>query len=523
LSPESVRTYLESPTSKIKGKLHATRKSLFFKANTTTNNSQSNSVKLNTVLQAGVSEQQQQQTTIRTRPVAFVDTSHLFLALHCSMANFASNCWFNAAIQSLCYSDIITKFLECSVTFCWNDLKSLFLFMRNTPISQSLQRKHCSNTIISKALSIEMPAINHAPVADRSSGDGAMAVECSDEHERQVVDRFPLRNMHDSIDFIRDVFRHMFTALKNELIFTQTTYCTQCGFSYSVSLTEPLLSLAVPAQKNVVYVQDLLQTYFSEIMLTDSRCDECKGMVRKQKVDIPAPPQTFLINLKRIGHINGRLRKCLTPVRPTLHIQIGKHKYRLRSAIVHDGAAINSGHFYTIVVHNDGQRQYYVECNDKRVIRHDALLDKWESNYVLFVYDKATYNDRMLNLVVDILQCFSVTSTIRDLQCMNVGEGSVRRNQVLFYSKYDTLRHEAAMELCSQLWEHKTQAFCYLKCSQLIADCVTYVFDHSSNCVIMAYGVCSQCLCSQSMLYSKSVCKYAVRSLTFPLIMFMTI
>jgi hypothetical protein len=103
--------------------------------------------------------------------------------------------------------------------------------MHTTPISQSLQRKHCSNRIISKTLSIEMPAISHAPVADRSSGDGAMAVECSDEHERQVVDGFPLKIMHDSTDFITNVFRHMFTTLHNELILMQTTYCTQCGFS----------------------------------------------------------------------------------------------------------------------------------------------------------------------------------------------------------------------------------------------------------------------------------------------------
>ncbi|KAJ9580408.1 hypothetical protein L9F63_003932 [Diploptera punctata] len=102
------------------------------------------------------------------------------------------------------------------------------------------------------------------------------------------------------------------------------------------------------------HIQELLDYFLSPEHLSGEnqyRCDSCGGLRDAQRsIRILQFPSHLVLTLKRFQY-NSKTRrraKLLHTVECSENIELQQQPYRLYAAIVHSGASVNTGHYYTI-------------------------------------------------------------------------------------------------------------------------------------------------------------------------------
>lgn len=453
--------------------------------------------------------------TICTRSMnTNLELSTLLSNIHCSMDNFANNCWFNATVQAMCVSEYVTRFLEHEVVFCWTPMRNLLTYLRSSNNFHSI--RHCSKTLISKVLNMLLPAGGHDSIVCNE-----VLVDCDQMHDQQVKQIFMLNQMHDCNEFIEKVFGFIIRAVSNDFISKDTVFCKKCGYVSDSSTTRTILTLGVPGTQNSLSLQNLLDEYGTESRIKEYTCSNCNEAWCSQKCVLDSTPHTLIIHLNRAQFLKGKCKpfKCVTPVNPDFKLIYGQVQFRLRSFIAHIGNSCTSGHYVAVIIHTDGVEQYFSLCDDKCVNTFKCTSNlfpiDYQKNCCILVYDKVTYSDSFLHSVANVLNQLARTKTLQELQKRQLSD--IRKQQIVQYCKHLSLITEAAHELCKKLCSNMSPSPC--KGYQLVLNIVNYLFDArdlSNSFTILIYDTCEDCGRSFSKFITKTFSQFTVRSLSFP-------
>jgi len=129
----------------------------------------------------------------------------------------------------------------------------------------------------------------------------------------------------------------------------------------------------------------LIDVEFSKWETINGNCNECKGTVLKKKTVIESTLSVVVIQLNLYTFVNGASKKIINNrinAVPTSNITINKKKYKVISAIFHEGEEMNRGH-YTCMLRADKKSEWYYS-NDMEIFKK-----KWpkgaQGAYILFL------------------------------------------------------------------------------------------------------------------------------------------
>ena len=185
---------------------------------------------------------------------------------------------------------------------------------------------------------------------------------------------------------------------------TSSISCSLCGFKSSREERFRELTLNIPPsqvttsrpQRNskskapMSSVPDLIRHFFCPEPLSGYRCEGCKRADKCQKeVSITAAPKLLCLVVNRFfWSSRGRAKINTIVTYPlTLAIPHCQSEFKLKSAVLHHGYSLNSGH-YTALTYNDMKEQWF-HCNDNTVqpITTEAVLKKADNSaYILFYF-----------------------------------------------------------------------------------------------------------------------------------------
>jgi hypothetical protein len=457
----------------------------------------------------------------------YVASVHSYENLHCPMVNFASNCWFNATMQALCYTEMITRFLESEVLPCWTDIRNLFRHLRSGRISNL--SNSCSSALITKAFAVQLPGDNHPAITKHSSDRCNLSPTCDEEHGPRISHIFTPRLQHDCHEFITQVLKYIFSPLSNEINTAEMVICNKCGFTNETLAMYHVLSVDVPNQPSSVSVQTLLNNYFQDRNLIGCRCELCGEKCCKQKVSIKQMPYTLIILLQRIQCCEKKSNKTkksqftqiknLTPVIPDLYIHCCQSRFKLRSMIIHSGNT-STGHYTASVLHSDGEHVFQVDCDDKSVTC--SLYENnefYNQNCYMLVYDAVKYSDNLFSSAVTVLQAVSKTKSMHAQKLMYSlqTQYDFRKWQILQLCSFDYSVAEAAILLCQKLCSDRV-SFLF---KDLIIHIVSYLFSQDDYISlftgkIIISGTCPCCRSSKSICAKKDFNSYICKAIDDP-------
>ncbi|KYN21088.1 hypothetical protein ALC57_06549 [Trachymyrmex cornetzi] len=171
--------------------------------------------------------------------------------------------------------------------------------------------------------------------------------------------------------------------------------CSNAKCNCNVTTLEKSCLLMLPMQstskrKKGVTLQTLIDSEFSKWETINGNCDECNSIVLKKKTAIESTSSVLVIQLNLYTFINGVSKKLIDNrinAVPTSNVTINKRKYKVISAIFHEGEEMNRGH-YTCMLRTDKQSEWCFspvrDCTDLQVIKK-----KWPRGahgaYMLFL------------------------------------------------------------------------------------------------------------------------------------------
>ncbi|KYN10009.1 Ubiquitin hydrolase B [Trachymyrmex cornetzi] len=169
------------------------------------------------------------------------------------------------------------------------------------------------------------------------------------------------------------------------------TCCSNAKCNCNVTTLEKSCLLILPMQstlkrKKGVTLQTLIDSEFLKWeTINGNNCDECNSIVLKKKTAIESTLSVLVIQLNLYTFINGVSKKLIDNrinAVPTSNVTINKRKYKVISAIFHEGEEMNRGH-YTCMLRTDKQSEWCY-CTDLQVIKK-----KWprgaQGAYILFL------------------------------------------------------------------------------------------------------------------------------------------
>lgn len=208
---------------------------------------------------------------------------------------------------------------------------------------------------------------------------------------RSVGERFEERTQQDASEFfiaLTSTYSKINDVLEHEL--KHVTCCSNAKCNYTVTTLEKSCLLILPIQstlkrKKSVTLQNLIDLEFSKWETINGNCNECKGTILKKKTVIESTSSILVIQLNLYTYVNGVSKKIINNrinAIPKSNITIDKKKYKVISAIFHEGEQMNRGH-YTCMLRTGKKSEWYC-CNDVKVIRK-----KWPKGaqgvYILFL------------------------------------------------------------------------------------------------------------------------------------------
>ncbi|KYN28689.1 hypothetical protein ALC57_01943 [Trachymyrmex cornetzi] len=138
-------------------------------------------------------------------------------------------------------------------------------------------------------------------------------------------------------------------------------------------------------EKSCLLILPMQSTLKRKKKMINDNCDECNSIVLKKKTAIESTSSVLVIQLNLYTFINGVSKKLIDNrinAVPTSNVTINKRKYKVISAIFHEGEEMNRGH-YTCMLRTDKQSEWCY-CTDLQVIKK-----KWPRGahgaYMLFL------------------------------------------------------------------------------------------------------------------------------------------
>ncbi|XP_067205359.1 uncharacterized protein [Linepithema humile] len=204
--------------------------------------------------------------------------------------------------------------------------------------------------------------------------------ECFEERIQQDASQFFMALM-STYSEINDILEH---ELKH------VTCCSNAKCNYTVTTLEKSCLLILPIQstlkrKRGVTLQTLIDSEFSKWETIDGSCNACKGSVLKKKTVIESTLSILVIQLNLYTFVNGVCKKIINNrinAVPTNNITIDKKKYKVISAIFHEGEEMNRGH-YTCMLRAEKKSEWYCS-NDMKVIKKNWPKGA-QGAYILFL------------------------------------------------------------------------------------------------------------------------------------------
>lgn len=184
--------------------------------------------------------------------------------------------------------------------------------------------------------------------------------------------------------------------------YTVSTTCNHCR--HCVKRWDTWIDLAVPIlETRSQTLDDALRRHFEPEMLDDYKCEGCNrtgGVVRSQLIS--RCPTYMIIDLKRAtAHkIKTQITFPLDNLDMTPHFvstagletstlsrddhkhYMAPFKYQCYAVIQHEGATIDSGHYWTLV--RDLKENKWWEMNDNKVGQISASKTQTANSYILF-------------------------------------------------------------------------------------------------------------------------------------------
>ncbi|CAD8193604.1 unnamed protein product [Paramecium octaurelia] len=196
-------------------------------------------------------------------------------------------------------------------------------------------------------------------------------------------------NQHDANEFGKILLDEIETSLKKLKIYENlikdsfqgqiewTIECLNCNQIVKTQEDILDLSLSIPNANSIRLEELVEQNCKPEIMDGDNQyqCDNCKAKTNaKRHFTIKKTAKNFIITLNRFDFKHSGNAKILTKVDIPNRIQINQQNLYLQAVIVHSGAQINYGHYFTL--------SRYTLLNDEQICRYPSIQTALQNLYV---------------------------------------------------------------------------------------------------------------------------------------------
>jgi ubiquitin carboxyl-terminal hydrolase 36/42 len=255
------------------------------------------------------------------------------LKIGSGLVNTGVSCYINSVLQSLFYSPALANEVNnpknqanCGCTFC---------------IFKQTYKKHKSSTLFSPKLIL------------RDIMSYAKHLRPNRQHDAHEFMLFFLDKLEN------DLSKHHNVPNDDNIIKTAFSGTLEsnvkCHLCNAVSKTEQnFMDISLDIIKAKSLKESLLH-YQKEERLDCYTCEKCSKTKSSKKIILKETPSHLIFHLKRFDPFGRKINKHLE-FDPILDIATEKstEKFELYSVLVHAGATVSGGHYYTYVKAEDG-------------------------------------------------------------------------------------------------------------------------------------------------------------------------
>ncbi|KAL3989503.1 Ubiquitin carboxyl-terminal hydrolase family protein [Acanthocheilonema viteae] len=281
------------------------------------------------------------------------------------LCNYSNDCFLNAVLQIILHCIPFARYLgeHLPLFSCVKDCVACGLarFIRYSMSSRQPFKPSWISFILEKAFPSHLfgaqedahEALNHILDALDSEAQNGTS---SDRNNPLNGPRFPTP--------VEQLFAG---TLRNQV---QCSTCSAILINYE-RFRELNLGIKKPSYDRRITLEDLLDDYFGNEVLTSFNCNKCKRSTQIQRSSrILRAPNLLLIQIKRFNsfggkigvHVNFNLRMNLERY---VHRAAEAHFYELTGIVQHMGNAVEHGHYIAVVRGFDG-RSYYLFDDEQR-------------------------------------------------------------------------------------------------------------------------------------------------------------
>jgi len=286
------------------------------------------------------------------------------------LPNIGNSCYFNSSIQ-LCklIKNIEFQDSNCTENSFIRDIQNLF--ENNDEISNYLKLY----TYISSKLQYQQ-----------------LSQQDSSEVVQFIVDKF--------VDLISD---------KNKLlsIFNQIIFCSNCSYyricneqKESMLISHELNNSSSDTIEFLDFFKNIISIQNIDNLNTECKCDSPKAQIQTIFTSLP---EYLFINVGRCDYTTRKIYKKLlfnsdfnidNPIHlensiKGIDIRKKNNHYILIGIIIHHGETSNSGHYSSIIKHNEE----WIYCDDLRIVKIDINneMEYIQKNCCVLLYKNVTY------------------------------------------------------------------------------------------------------------------------------------
>ncbi|CAG9535145.1 unnamed protein product [Cercopithifilaria johnstoni] len=310
------------------------------------------------------------------------------------LCNYSNDCFLNAVLQIILHCIPFARYLgeHLPLFSCVKDCVACGLarFIRYSMSSRQPFKPAWISFILEKAFPSHLfgaqedahEALNH--ILDALDSEAQNGTSSSDRNPNNPLDgpRFPTP--------VEQLFAG---TLRNQV---QCSTCSAILINYE-RFRELNLGIKKPSYDRRITLEDLLDDYFGNEVLTSFNCKKCKRSTQIQRSSrILRAPNLLLIQIKRFNsfggkigvHVNFNLRMNLERY---VHRAAEAHFYELTGIVQHTGNAVEHGHYIAVVRGFDG-RSYYLFDDEQRHRVSLSELHNTQAYMLLYVRSNAFRN-----------------------------------------------------------------------------------------------------------------------------------
>uniref|UniRef100_A0A0R3RW66 Ubiquitin carboxyl-terminal hydrolase 36 n=1 Tax=Elaeophora elaphi TaxID=1147741 RepID=A0A0R3RW66_9BILA len=309
------------------------------------------------------------------------------------LCNYSNDCFLNAVLQIILHCIPFARYLgeHLPLFSCVKDCVACGLarFIRYSMSSRQPFKPAWISFILEKAFP------SHLLGAQEDAHEALNHILDALDSEAQNG-TFSDRNLNNPLNgprFPTPVEQLFAGTLRNQV---QCSTCSAILINYE-RFRELNLGIKKPSYDRRITLEDLLDDYFGNEVLTSFNCNKCKRSTQIQRSSrILRAPNLLLIQIKRFNsfggkigvHVNFNLRMNLERY---VHRAAEAHFYELTGIVQHMGSAVEHGHYIAIVRGFDG-RSYYLFDDEQRHRVSLAELHNTQAYMLLYVRCNAFRN-----------------------------------------------------------------------------------------------------------------------------------